>query len=127
MESRRIEPINLGVIERRDPGAPQEVPAEKSTESLQFARLLQSLHRQNKDASDASTTLRELLAEFVTPAVTDPAILSTDRAIAILEELLATIPQLKESEEFQLLACAVVDDEIKQRRRLRARRKDTSA
>ena len=67
-------------------------------------------------------TLRELVAELVEPAVADPQILSSDRAIAILEQLLTTVlPQLKESEEFHQLASTVVGEEIEQRRRLRAR------
>jgi hypothetical protein len=49
-------------------------------------------------------------------------ILSTDRAIAILEQLLTTVlPQLKESEEFNRLAKTVLGEEIEQRRNLRAR------
>ena len=66
--------------------------------------------------------LRELVTEFVRPIVSDPQILSTDRAIAILDQLLTTVlPRLKESEEFNRLAKSVLGEEIEQRRNLRAR------
>ena len=66
--------------------------------------------------------LRELVSEFVKPIVSDPQILSSERAIAILDQLLTTVlPQLKESEEFNRLAKSVLGEEIEQRRQLRAR------
>ena len=73
-------------------------------------------------ARSARPFLVSLSAEFVKPIVADPQILSTDRAIAILEQLLTTVlPQLKESEEFNRLAKSVLGEEIEQRRNLRAR------
>ena len=66
--------------------------------------------------------MSELVSEFIKPAVADPQILSSDRAIAILEQLLtAVLPQLKESEEFNRLASKVLGEEIEQRRQLRTR------
>jgi hypothetical protein len=64
--------------------------------------------------------LRELVSEFIAALpIPDPV---QDRAIAILEQLLTRVlPQLKESEEFNRLASAVLGEEIEQRRQLRAR------
>ena len=68
------------------------------------------------------TILHELVSEFIKPVVADPQTLSSDRAIAILEQLLnSVLPQLKESEEFKRLASTVLGEEIEQRRDLRAR------
>ena len=79
-------------------------------------------------ARSARQFFASLSAEFVKPIVADPQILSTDRAIAILEQLLTTVlPQLKESEEFNRLAKTVLGEEIEQRRNLRARRLEDTA
>ena len=89
--------------------------------SPEFARqIAAALHERKGTVGEA--VLRELVTEFVKPIVADPQILSTDRAIAILEQLLTTVlPQLKESEEFNRLAKTVLGEEIEQRRNLRAR------
>ena len=69
-----------------------------------------------------------LSASSSSRSVSDPQILSSDRAIAILEQLLTTVlPQLKESEEFNHLASTVLGEEIEQRRNLRARRLEDTA
>jgi len=129
MDNRRIERTELDGLR---PRAPQGVTADtaiapledKVVESPEFARQIAAALRARKGAVDKATkvTLRELVAELVKPAVADPQILSSDRAIAILEQLLSTVlPQLNESEEFHQLASAVVGEEIERRRDLRAR------
>jgi len=92
-----------------------------------FARqIAAALHERKGTVGKA--VLRELVSEFVKPIVADPQILSTDRAIAILEQLLTSVlPQLKESEEFNRLAKSVLGEEIEQRRNLRARRLEDTA
>lgn len=127
-EDRRIDRVRLDPIAKFNPSASPQVGAEKeagekTAEALKFGQLLQALYRDRKDTS-GETTLRELLAGFVTPAVTDAAILSGDRAIALLEQLLLeTLPQLDEGDEFRELAVAAINNEIEQRRRLRNRRR----
>ena len=133
MDNRRIERTQLDRSESR---APQGVSAdtaiipakEKVVDSPEFARLMTAALRERK-GTISKATLRELVSEFVKPAVADPQILASDRAIAILERVLtAVLPQLKESEEFQQLASTVVGEEIEQRRDLRARcLEDTAA
>ena len=127
MDNRRIERTQLDRTESR---APQGVAADtaivplkdKVVESPAFARLMAAALRERKGTPVDKATLRELVSELVKPAVADPQILSSDRAIAILEQLLNTVlPQLKESEEFQQLASTVVGEELEQRRQLRAR------
>jgi hypothetical protein len=51
----------------------------------------------------------------------------SDRAIAILKQLLRVLPQLKESEEFNRLASTVLGEEIEHRHHLRARRLEDTA
>jgi len=127
MESRRIERTTVNAFERLEPRPPPDTTSEKAVESLEFARLLQTLLRQRKRIV-GEPTLAELVADFITPSIGDPVILSSDRAIALLEQLLTkTLPQLKESEEFCVLARAIVGQEIAQRRRLNARRRRDSA
>jgi hypothetical protein len=121
MDNRRIERTQL---DRPDPLAPEGVagPAkDRAVDPPEFARqIAAALHERKGTVGQA--ILRELVTEFVKPIVSDPQILSTDRAIAILEQLLTTVlPQLKESEEFNLLAKTVLGEEIEQRRHLRAR------
>jgi hypothetical protein len=121
MNDRRIDRTQL---DRTDPRAPQGLfdPLRgRSVEPPEFARqIAAALHERHGKVGEA--VLHELIAEFVKPVVADPQILSTDRAIAILEQLLtAVLPQLKESEEFNRLASTVLGEEIEQRRHLRAR------
>jgi hypothetical protein len=121
MDNRRIERTQL---DRPDPLAPEGVAGsvkDRAVDPPEFARqIAAALHERKGTVGQA--ILRELVTEFVKPIVSDPQILSTDRAIAILEQLLTTVlPQLKESEEFNQLAKTVLGEEIEQRRHLRAR------
>lgn len=121
MDNRRIERTQL---DRPDPLAPEGVagPAkDRAVDPPEFARqIAAALHERKGTVGQA--ILRELVTEFVKPIISDPQILSTDRAIAILEQLLTTVlPQLKESAEFNQLAKTVLGEEIEQRRHLRAR------
>ena len=127
MDNRRIDRAQL---DRVEPRAPQGVAGDTAivsfedrvVESPEFAQRIAAALRERK-GTVGKATLRELVGELVKPAVADPQILSGDRAIAILEQLLTTVlPQLKESEEFHLLASTVVGEEIERRRHLRARR-----
>jgi hypothetical protein len=121
MDNRRIDRAQL---DRTDPRAPDGVggPAkDKAVDPPEFARQIAAAIHERK-GTVGKAILGELVTEFVKPIVSDPQILSTDRAIAILEQLLTTVlPQLKESEEFNRLAKTVLGEEIEQRRNLRAR------
>jgi len=127
MDNRRIDRAQL---DRTDSHAPEGVAGpvkDRAVDPPEFARqIAAALHERKGTVGKA--VLRELVAEFVKPIVADPQILSTDRAIAILEQLLTTVlPQLKESEEFNHLAKTVLGEEIEQRRNLRARRLEDTA
>jgi hypothetical protein len=127
MDNRRIDRAQL---DRTDPRALEGVAGpvkDRAVDPPEFARqIAAALHERKGTVGKA--ILRELVSEFVKPIVADPQILSTDRAIAILEQLLTTVlPQLKESEEFNRLAKTVLGEEIEQRRNLRARRLEDTA
>ena len=121
MDNRRIERTQLDRPESRAPDGIGGPFKDGAVDPLEFARqIAAALHERKGTVGKA--VLGELVAEFVKPIVADPQILSTDRAIAILEQLLTTVlPQLKESEEFNRLAKSVLGEEIEQRRNLRAR------
>ena len=121
MDNRRIERTPLDRTESRGPEGFGGLGNDKAVDRPEFARqIAAALHERKGTVGKA--ILRELVTEFVKPIVSDPQILSTDRAIAILEQLLTTVlPQLKESEEFNKLAKTVLGEEIEQRRNLRAR------
>lgn len=121
MDNRRIERTPLDRTESRAPEGIGGLGNDKAVDSPEFARqIAAAIHERKGTVGEA--VLRELVTEFVKPIVSDPQILSTERAIAILEQLLTTVlPQLKESEEFNHLAKTVLGEEIEQRRNLRAR------
>ena len=121
MDNRRIDRAQL---DRTDSRAREGVAGpvkDRAVDSPEFARqIAAALHERKGTVGQA--VLRELVSEFVKPIVSDPQILSSERAIAILDQLLTTVlPQLKESEEFNRLAKSVLGEEIEQRRQLRAR------
>ena len=121
MDNRRIERTPLDRTESRTPEGIGGLGNDKAVDSPEFARqIAAAIHERKGTVGEA--VLRELVTEFVKPIVSDPQILSTERAIAILDQLLTTVlPQLKESEEFNRLAKTVLGEEIEQRRNLRAR------
>jgi hypothetical protein len=121
MDNRRIERTPLDRTESRTPEGIGGLGSDKAVDSPEFARqIAAAIHERKGTVGEA--VLRELVSEFVKPIVSDPQILSTERAIAILDQLLTTVlPQLKESEEFNRLAKTVLGEEIEQRRNLRAR------
>jgi hypothetical protein len=121
MDNRRIERSQLDRTESRAPDGIGGAAKDWAVDSPEFARqIAAALHERKGTVGKA--ILRELVSEFVRPTIVDPQILSSDRAIAILEQLLNTVlPQLKESEEFNQLAKTVLGEEIEQRRNLRAR------
>ena len=121
MNDRRIDRAQLDRTETRAPQGLSDPLKGRAVESPEFARqIAAALHERHGTVGKA--VLRELVTEFVKPVVADPQILSTDRAIAILERLLtAVLPQLKESEEFNRLASTVLGEEIEQRKVLRGR------
>jgi hypothetical protein len=121
MDNRRIERTPLDRTESRGPEGFGGLGNDKAVDRPEFARqIAAAIHERKGTVGEA--VLRELVAEFVKPVVSDPQILSTERAIAILDQLLTTVlPQLKESEEFNRLAKTVLGEEIEQRRNLRAR------
>lgn len=127
MDNRRIERTPL---DRPDSRAPEGIGGpvkDRAVDPPEFARqIAAALHERKGTVGKA--ILRELVSEFVKPTLADPQILSSDRAIAILEQLLtAVLPQLKESEEFNRLAKTVLGEEIEQRRHLRARSLEDTA
>ena len=121
MNDRRIDRAQLDRTESRAPQGLSDPLKGRAVDSPEFARqIAAALHERHGTVGKA--VLRELVTEFVKPVVADPQILSTDRAIAILEQLLtAVLPQLKESEEFNRLASTVLGEEIEQRKILRVR------
>ena len=121
MNDRRIDRAQLDRAETRAPQGLSDPLKGRAVESPEFARqIAAALHERHGTVGKA--VLHELVTEFVKPVVADPQILSTDRAIAILEQLLtAVLPQLKESEEFNRLASTVLGEEIEQRKVLRVR------
>lgn len=121
MDNRRIERVPLDRTESRAPDGLGGPAKDGAVDRPEFARqIAAAIHERKGTVGEA--VLRELVTEFVKPIVSDPQILSTERAIAILEQLLTTVlPQLKESEEFNRLAKTVLGEEIEQRRNLRAR------
>jgi hypothetical protein len=121
MNDRRIDRAQLDRTETRAPQGLSDPLKGRAVDSPEFARqIAAALHERHGKVGKA--VLRELVTEFVKPVVADPQILSTDRAIAILERLLtAVLPQLKESEEFNRLASTVLGEEIEQRKVLRVR------
>jgi hypothetical protein len=121
MDNRRIERTQLDRPESRAPDGVGGPAKDRAVDPPEFARQIAAAIHERK-GTVGKAILRELVSEFVKPTVADPQILSTDRAIAILDQLLTTIlPQLKESEEFNRLAKTVLGEEIEQRRQLRAR------
>ena len=127
MDNRRIDRTQLDRPESRTPDGIGGPAHDKAVDSPEFARqIAAAIHERKGTVGEA--ILRELVTEFVRPIVSDPQILSTDRAIAILDQLLTTVlPRLKESEEFNRLATTVLGEEIEQRRNLRARRLEDTA
>jgi hypothetical protein len=121
MDNRRIERTQLDRTESGKPDGIGGLGNDKAIDAPEFARqIAAAIHERKGTVGEA--VLRELVTDFVRPIVSDPQILSTDRAIAILEQLLtAVLPQLKESEEFNTLAKSVLGEEIEQRKNLRAR------
>ena len=121
MNDRRIDRAQLDRTETRAPQGLSDPLKGRAVDSPEFARqIAAALHERHGTVGKA--VLRELVTEFVKPVVADPQILSTDRAIAILERLLtAVLPQLNESEEFNRLASTVLGEEIEQRKVLRVR------
>jgi hypothetical protein len=121
MDNRRIDRTQLDRTESLAPDGVGGPAKDRAVDPLEFARqIAAALHERKGTVGKA--ILGELVAEFVKPIVADPQILSSDRAIAILEQLLTSVlPQLKESEEFNRLAKTVLGEEIEQRRNLRAR------
>jgi hypothetical protein len=127
MDNRRIERTQLDRTESRAPDGVGGPAKDRAVDPPEFARQIAAAIHERK-GTVGKAILRELVAEFVKPIVSDPQILSSDRAIAILEQLLTTVlPQLKESEEFNRLAKSVLGEEIEQRRNLRARSLEDTA
>ena len=121
MDNRRIERTQLDRPDQLTPDGVGGPAKDRAVDPPEFARQIAAAIHERK-GTVGKAILRELVTEFVKPIVSDPQILSTDRAIAILEKLLTTVlPQLKESEEFNRLAKTVLGEEIEQRRQLRAR------
>lgn len=127
MDNRRIERSLFDRPESRGPEGLADPAKNRAVDPIEFARqITAALHERKGTVGKAE--LHELVTEFVKPIIADPQILSTDRSIAILEQLLSAIlPQLKESEEFNRLASTVLGEEIDQRRNLRARRLEDTA
>lgn len=122
MDNRRIERTQVDRTETRAPQGLGGPVKDRAVDAPAFARQIAAALHERK-GTVAKAILHDLVTEFVKPVLSDPQILSSDRSIAILEQLLtAVLPQLKESEEFNRLASTVLGEELEQRRHLRARR-----
>ena len=65
---------------------------------------------------------RRRLADFVTPKISDPAVLQSAQLVPILERLVGNVlPNLKDSEELRALASTLIADEIARHRDLATR------
>ena len=127
MDNRRIERAQVDRTESRAPQGVAGPVKDRAVDAPEFARQIAAARHERK-GTIAQAILHELVTEFVKPVLADPQILSSDRSIAILEQLLtAVLPQLKESEEFNRLASTVLGEELEQRRHLRARRLEDTA
>jgi len=127
MDNRRIERAQVDRTESRAPQGVGGPVKDRAVDAPEFARQIAAALHERK-GTVAKAILHELVTEFVKPVLSDPQILSSDRSIAILEQLLtAVLPQLKESEEFNRLASTVLGEELEQRRHLRARRLEDTA
>jgi hypothetical protein len=121
MSTRRIASqhtdISRVALERR-PGevvAGARVPAAE-----EFAALLQTARQ--RPQPEGAGRLQQAILDFVMPRVSDPAILRSDRRVAILESLLSDIlPHLDDGNGAGSLAVKVVGDEISRQRHLLAR------
>lgn len=127
MDNRRIERAQ---VDRPESRAPQDIGGpvkDRAVDPPEFARQIAAALHERK-GTVAKPILHDLVTEFVKPVLADPQILSSDRSIAILEQVLTSVlPQLKESEEFNRLASTVLGEELEQRRHLRARRLEDTA
>jgi hypothetical protein len=127
MDNRRIERPQLDRPESRGLEGLASPVKGRAVDPPEFARQIAAALHERK-GTVAKAVLHELVTEFVKPVLADPQILSSDRSIAILEQLLTSVlPQLKESEEFNRLASTVLGEELEQRRHLRARRLEDTA
>ena len=121
MDNRRIERAQVDRPESRAPQGIGGPVKDRAVDPPEFARQIAAALHERK-GTVAKAILHDLVTEFVKPVLADPQILSSDRSIAILEQLLTTVlPQLKETEEFNRLASTVLGEELEQRRTLRAR------
>src|ERR1043165_2763042 len=99
MNDRRIDRAQLDRTETRALQGLSDLKG-RAVDPPEFARQITAALNERKGRIGRAL-LHELVSEFVKPIVADPQILSSDRAIAILEQLLTTVmPRLKESEEF---------------------------
>jgi hypothetical protein len=120
MSTRRIAPqhteISRLALERRPGAVIAGVPAAE-----EFTALLRTAARQQPRPEGAGR-LQQAILDFVTPRISDPAILRGDRRVAILESLLSDIlPRLDDGDGARSLAVKVVGDEIGRQRHLLAR------
>jgi hypothetical protein len=80
-----------------------------------FAEDFGAAHRRARQGLPGHGGLRGALANFITPRISEPEILCSERRLGILQDLLPRLNQLKGS---QALAAAVVRDEIARQRHL---------
>jgi hypothetical protein len=67
-------------------------------------------------------SLRQAIAEFVTPRITHPGLLHGPRTTLVLEQLVSELlPALKGSDELRALASTVLEDEMGRHREVAAR------
>jgi hypothetical protein len=73
-------------------------------------------------AVTATQSLRQAIAEFVKPKISNPSLLHGSRTTLILEQLVNDIlPMLEGSEELRTLASTVLEDEMGRRQELDSR------
>jgi hypothetical protein len=76
----------------------------------------------HRAAVTATQSLRQAIAEFVKPKISNPSLLHGTRTTLILEQLVNDIlPMLEGSEELRTLASTVLEDEMGRRQELASR------
>ncbi len=121
MSTRRIASQHVDIsrvaLERR-PG--QVVEDARVPADAEFAALLET--GRQRTHPESTGLLQQAILDFVTPQISDPTILRSDRRVEILESLLSDIlPHLGDGDASHSRAVKIVGDEISRHRHLLGR------
>jgi hypothetical protein len=98
-------------------GAPEPAPDTVADTSATSAPTVD-----HRVAVTATQSLRQAIAEFVMPKLTNPSLLHGTRTTLILEQLVSDVlPMLDGSEELRALASTVLEDEMGRHQELASR------